>query len=326
MPNEHELEVALRAVTRACRLATAIQHNLLANDTVRKSDRSPVTIADLAGQAVVNLELKRTFPNDQIVGEENSEQLERNAHIRQRVMDLVRMEWQDISDPEVIEAIGTGSRTPILDGRFWILDPIDGTKGFLRGEQYAVALGLIDQAQVVLGVLGCPNYPVDSSRPEHGNGCLFYAVKGGGAFMRELESGPARAILVDTITESSNARFCESVEKGHASHGVHAEISETLGISNPPFRIDSQAKYAAVARGDASIYLRLSRTSGYREKIWDHAAGSIVVEEAGGTVTDFGGHALDFSCGIRLEKNVGIVASNGRFHGRLLDAIARVIR
>ena len=91
--------------------------------------------------------------------------------------------------------------------------------------------------------------------------------------------------------------------------------------ASPPYRIDSQCKYAAVARGDASIYLRLPTSAEYREKIWDHAAGAIVVEEAGGTVTDVHGNALDFSCGRKLENNQGIISTNGRFHAEVVDAV-----
>jgi 3'(2'), 5'-bisphosphate nucleotidase len=63
----------------------------------------------------------------------------------------------------------------------WTLDPIDGTKGFLRGEQYAVCLALIVDAKVQLGVMGCPNLPVDASKPDGPRGCLFVAVRGQGA-------------------------------------------------------------------------------------------------------------------------------------------------
>lgn len=65
---------------------------------------------------------------------------------------------------------------------YWALDPIDGTKGFLRGGQYAVCLGLIVDGEVVVGVTGCPNLPVDFSKPEGEKGVLFTAVKGHGAF------------------------------------------------------------------------------------------------------------------------------------------------
>ena len=63
----------------------------------------------------------------------------------------------------------------------WTIDPIDGTKGFLRGGQYAVCLSLIVDAQVRLGVIGCPNLPADPANPESKRGCIFVAVKGCGA-------------------------------------------------------------------------------------------------------------------------------------------------
>jgi 3'(2'), 5'-bisphosphate nucleotidase len=63
----------------------------------------------------------------------------------------------------------------------WTIDPIDGTKGFLRGEQYAVCLSLIVDSKVQVGVIGCPNLPVDPAHPEKGTGCIFTAVRGQGA-------------------------------------------------------------------------------------------------------------------------------------------------
>ena len=94
-----------------------------------------------------------------------------------------------------------------------------------------------------------------------------------------------------------SAVFCESVEAAHAAHSVQAGIASRLGITAPSFRIDSQCKYAVVARGEASIYLRLPRDTSYREKVWDHAAGALVLEEAGGRVSDLDGRPLDFSRG-----------------------------
>ncbi len=84
--------------------------------------------------------------------------------------------------------------------------------------------------------------------------------------------------------------------------------------------MDSQVKYAAVARGDAQIYLRLP-IAGYIENIWDHAAGAIIVEQAGGRVTDMDGRTLDFSCGRKLERNRGIIATRGTDHAAVLAAL-----
>src|SRR5690606_9137465 len=101
-----------------------------------------------------------------------------------------------------------------------------------------------------------------------------------------------------------------------------AQISDYLGITRPPCRLDSQAKYAVVARGEADIYLRLPTRRGYREKIWDHAGGVLVVEEAGGRVTDLFGKPLDFRLGHELSDNRGVLVTNGLIHDEVLAAIA----
>src|SRR5690606_27076032 len=80
------------------------------------------------------------------------------------------------SPEQVLSWVDCGGAAPDPQGRFWTLDPIDGTKGFLRGEQYAIALALIEQGRVVLGVLGCPNLPgTGGSR-----GVVMAAVRGTG--------------------------------------------------------------------------------------------------------------------------------------------------
>ena len=83
-----------------------------------------------------------------------------------------------------------------------------------------------------------------------------------------------------------------TTQSARGSRPNQAGIASRLGITAPPFRIDSQCKYAVVARGEASIYLRLPRDTSYREKVWDHAAGSLVLEEAGGRVSDLDGRPL----------------------------------
>jgi HAL2 family 3'(2'),5'-bisphosphate nucleotidase len=120
--------------------------------------------------------------------------------------------------------------------------------------------------------------------------------------------------------------FCESVEAAHSSHGDAAEVARILGVTAPPLRLDSQAKYACVARGEASIYLRLPTRKDYQEKIWDHAAGAVVIEEAGGRVSDCRGAPLDFSRGRTLANNVGVVATNTALQERVLAAVQSALR
>jgi 3'(2'), 5'-bisphosphate nucleotidase len=200
-----------------------------------------------------------------------------------------------------------------------VLDPVDGTKGFLRGDQYAIALALVDEGEVVVGALGCPNLPDPGDRG-NGRGWIFHAARGAGARAMQAAGGAAARISVDRIDDPSRAIVCESVEAAHAAHSLQAGIAARLGVAADPYRIDSQCKYAVLARGEASIYLRLPRDEAYREKVWDHAAGAIVITEAGGRVTDLDGHPLDFSKGRRLATGRGIVATNGLLHDRVLQA------
>ncbi len=314
---ETELTTALDAVKKASVLCRKVQ-NTIDVDAIRKADRSPVTLADFASQAVINMALRRAFPHDPVVSEEESAALKENDDLRGKVAGLARDIEPDAAEADILSAIDFGDRKIDFKKRYWTLDPIDGTKGFLRGEQYAIALALVEDGAPVLGVLGCPNFQMTESDP---GGYLFYATKGNGTMAQPLNGGEARRARVDDIADPQRARFCESVEKAHAAHDVHHRISAAIGIKAFPCRMDSQAKYAAVSSGDASIYLRLPRSEEYREKIWDHAAGAIVVTEAGGAVTDFSGKPLDFSKGHKLLDNYGIVASNGRLHERILAAI-----
>ena len=104
---------------------------------------------------------------------------------------------------------------------------------------------------------------------------------------------------------------------------MQLQIARTLEMQADPVQLDSQAKYAIVATGNAEIYLRIPnpRTPDYKEKIWDHAAGSLVVEQAGGFVSDIDGKKLDFSVGRTLDNNRGVFASVPSVHNRILDII-----
>lgn len=101
-------------------------------------------------------------------------------------------------------------------------------------------------------------------------------------------------------------------------------LTECFSHSNgrkQPLRVYSMVKYAAIARGDAEIFMKFAR-SGYKEKIWDHAAGVVIVEEAGGVVTDAGGRPLDFSRGVFLEGlDRGIVACSATLHEKIIGAV-----
>ncbi len=315
---------SVEAVRRASVVCRAVQAKLVDSSTLEKKDKSPVTVADFASQAVVCAILAEHFGEDPVVGEEDSQELraESNSALRSEVVAQVRTVIGDgVGEDDVLRWIDRGG-DDARGRRYWTLDPIDGTKGFLRGQHYAVALALIEDGEVVFGILGCPNLERDGSP-----GSLFVASRARGSRVLDLwdeSDRNGRPIEVSKVTTVSAARLCESVESGHSDQSESAQIAARLGITLEPFRIDSQCKYACVARDDASIYLRLPTRADYREKIWDHAAGKLVVECAGGRVTDVDGRELDFTHGRTLDQNRGIVATCGAIHEEVLAAVAEV--
>jgi 3'(2'), 5'-bisphosphate nucleotidase len=206
--------------------------------------------------------------------------------------------------------------------RFWTLDPIDGTKGFLRGDQYAVALALVYDGRVQVGALGCPNLSLGK-----GEGVLMVAARGQGTWMAPLEGSPDFVqVSVSPQGDPARARLLRSFESGHTNVSQIDVLARALGVAADPVCMDSQAKYAVLAAGGGEIYLRLLSPSrpDYREKIWDQAAGSIVIEEAGGRVTDLDGLPLDFTRGRTLAANRGICATNGVLHAGTLAALKAI--
>jgi 3'(2'), 5'-bisphosphate nucleotidase len=325
---EKELRVAIEAVGRAMEVCRRVQA-AITDEVLQKEDKSPVTIADFASQAMICRELNTAFPGDAIIGEEDSASLREpeQAPFLERIARELAGAGLSANPHDVCGWIDHGCAQGIHD-RFWTLDPIDGTKGFLRGEQYAISLALLIEGRIQVGVLGCPNLSPEGGEVSRGKaslGSLFYAVKGGGAWLVSPDDldNPNRIHARDT-KEPQKARFCESVESGHTSQSLSQQIADKLGITSPPLRMDSQAKYATVARGEADIYLRLPTRKGYREKIWDHAGGVLLVEEAGGKVTDINGRDLEFQHGDQLKMNQGVIVTNGPLHDLVLDAYRKV--
>jgi 3'(2'), 5'-bisphosphate nucleotidase len=324
--NQPEISFAVQAVRQAAFVARKVQQSLI-TPALTKDDRSPVTVADYAAQAVVGRLLAAAFPDDLVVAEEDSSVLRdpQNAHILDIVAGFVSQAGHPATPEQVCNWI---DHARIDSGRrFWTLDPIDGTKGFLRGEQYAVALALVVDGEVRVGVLGCPNL-ADAVRLEAGGaGSLLIGVRGQGAWITSLSMpGVFERLLVSTVDQVAQARILRSVESGHTNVDQVGLFAQTLGVKVPAATMDSQAKYAVLAAGQGDLYLRLlsHEKPNYREKIWDQAAGSIIIEEAGGRVTDLQGQALDFTTGRSLTNNRGILASNGLLHPAALDALRAI--
>jgi 3'(2'), 5'-bisphosphate nucleotidase len=259
------------------------------------------------------------------VAEEDSTQLQQpeNSSKLAQVTGYVERFVSGASATAVCDWLDAGNGR--VGPRYWTLDPIDGTKGFLRNDQYAVALALVEGGEVQVAALACPALPLDLDHPapQDNAGVLFVAVRGEGAQMSSMDRAGFRSIRVSAQIGAPDLRFVESVESAHGHHELQQAVARAVGITRPSLRMDSQAKYGAVARGDAALYLRLPspKSPDYREKIWDHAAGSLIVEEAGGKVTDMHGRPLDFASSYKLQNNRGVVVSNGAIHAAVIEAL-----
>jgi HAL2 family 3'(2'),5'-bisphosphate nucleotidase len=318
-------QFAAEAVREAALLVRRVQAELV-GQSLTKGDTSPVTVADFAAQALVARRLAERFPDSTLVAEEDAATL-RTADGRETLDHATRFVNSAVAGatPEAVcDWIDRGAGEAPTS--FWTLDPVDGTKGFLRREQYAIALALVENGEVVVGALACPELKNASEPAIGGEGSLVVAVRGEGAWTQSLtKPSPAwRQLRVAETIEPAYARVLGSVEKAHTDKGGIADVMTELSITAPAVEMDSQAKYAVLAAGVGEILLRLLSPGkpDYREKIWDQAAGSIIVEEAGGRISDLEGRDLDFSHGRTLANNRGVVATNGLLHDKVLNALS----
>jgi len=327
MAYQQELDVAKRAVALASKLCEKVRNSLSTSKSkmaMTKIDRTPVTIADYGSQAIICKMLRENFPNDPVVAEEDAgdlrlpgqkDQLQKiTAYVQEALIEGDIGSDSDAQPEAVLRWIdfGNGDVTPNLR-RFWTLDPVDGTKGFLRGDQYAICLALIEDGDVKVGVLSCPALNLDGSV-----GHLFTAERGKGAFRQSLSEGSGGQSKKVNVSQESSCGI-QSFEASHGNHEAQQHIAKVVGLDNM-LRMDSQAKYAMVASGHACLYIRLSN---YFENIWDHAAGAIIVQEAGGTVSDRNGKPLRFCVAKNMFENSGVVVSNGYIHDEVLAALQK---
>ncbi|MDX1692107.1 MAG: inositol monophosphatase family protein, partial [Acidimicrobiia bacterium] len=239
---ESALDVGRDAVRRAAQVCLGVLAEApAAPDAMAKLGKEPVTIADYGSQAVVLEAVSRMFPDHAVVAEEGSAHLVEHAgddgaeQIVRLVGDALRR-TVDLGDVAGwIDHTGRGGDLT------WVIDPIDGTKGFLRRQQFAIAVGLLADGEVVGGVLGCPHF---------GGGTLYWAGRGLGAWAEGLHGGASRRVSVSD-TDVSGARTLGSVESAHGDPALVTAVVDHLDLGGGMVRIDSQVKYGAVADGQA---------------------------------------------------------------------------
>jgi 3'(2'), 5'-bisphosphate nucleotidase len=319
VPNNSEGSDVYQPIIDAVRLAAELCRRVQQTQVIRSEkpdDEGPVTIADYGSQAILCRAISVAYPNDAILAEEQSVQFLEGVAAPQRnqIVGLVgEILGESVSEADIIRWLDHG-RGRIAD-RMWAVDPIDGTKGFLAGRRYTIAVGLLVNNQAVDSVMGAPGYPDPS-----GQGKLFYTDKSA-AHMQSMAGGETQHIHVSARTAADPIIAAESVESKHTAHGVNSRAYEAGGLKSVLIeRLDGQDKYCMIACGDADVYLRVSPNRDYRHKTWDHAAGIALIQAAGGVVSDLDCAPIVFSPDGTLG-NQYIIVSNGLIHQNVLDGL-----
>ncbi|MCY4071770.1 MAG: 3'(2'),5'-bisphosphate nucleotidase [Chloroflexi bacterium] len=308
---------AIRDAVKLCRRVQ--EHYLIANTKSAGDHKEPVTIADYGSQAIICRALMTHFPDDGVISEESGEQFLQLLSAEQRSQVLALLEdvlGCALSETDLVNWLehGKGKATE----RNWVIDPIDGTKGFIALRHYAIACGTLVDGQVADGIVAAPGYA-------DGQGALFY-TENGATWQAPIAAGDGERVRVSARRDAEAFIAVQSFEREHASKSRMGRARQLAGLGDVQIlELDSMEKYALVACGDADLYMRLPREgSAYRHKIWDHVAGAALVQGAGGMVTDLDGGPLDFSQGESLP-NAGMIISNGQHHERVVAAVQRVM-
>ncbi|OBA27269.1 3(2),5-bisphosphate nucleotidase HAL2 [Hanseniaspora valbyensis NRRL Y-1626] len=317
---EKELLEALKIVKVASKLTSKIQSEITSNEILTKKDASPVTISDLASQYLILNHLNSQFPNDAFIAEEDTS--EETIKFLEDVLNLVNQySEKDTTIEHLAEIINLGASKGAVNGinkRHWVLDPIDGTKGFIRGDQFAICLSLLNEkGQVILGVLGCPNLSLNKYYDSelHGKHRFNYAQldsecgTDGYIFYSKAEEDFV-SFASDNKIDLSKLITLEGFEKTHSSHDLQDLIKQKFNINNA-LHLDSQVKYCLLALNLGNLYLRLPTSLEFREKIWDHAAGNSLLKSLNYNHTDsLDDLDVDFYTGGRFFLTKGVIASN----------------
>ncbi|KAG4948394.1 hypothetical protein JHK82_041577 [Glycine max] len=374
-----ELQAAIDVVQRACRLCLNVKSSLFSTDgkVLEKNDQTPVTVADFGVQAlisfgienfgfisyvVVKTELNKLFPSIPLVAEEDSAFL-RTRNLAGTVLDAVTdtasSTCKPLTQDDVLEAIDRGGKDAFVFGSkpatYWVLDPIDGTRGFLKAGKalYVVGLALVVEGEIVIGVMGCPNWKEDLSEKSSveieegwdslgGSGTVMIAHKGCGTWMKSLNSqlkssGVWTRCFVDGSDIIHKARFCIPDSQTWESLPLTSLFNATSNADNVGSNqilllgacCGSLCKYLMVASGRASIFILRAKEKTII-KAWDHAVGIICVHEAGGKVTDWKGSDIDLAAdhvGRRIIfPSGGVLVANGNLHNKILQIINQTSR
>ncbi|MFX1388901.1 MAG: inositol monophosphatase family protein [Promethearchaeota archaeon] len=293
-----EKEIAIQLVQKASEITEWFKKKGF--KSFLKLDQSPVTLADYASQIYIISNLKKYFPNDEIIAEE-----ENGDYINQEELDLIRLcfdelNLEDCQDlKELIKFRGEPS------DRQWTIDPIDGTAGYQEKLSYAIGIGFMLESIPKISAIAVPNY-------NQGKLAIFSAEESQGTQV-SIEGNEFKPVKVSKIEELKEIRLCHSL---HYDKPWVLNFAKKIGIKNF-IQIDSMAKFCMVSEGSADLYIKpLDNRFSFS---WDFMPGYLIVREAGGKVTDLNGENIKFKNNKCLWTAPGIFASNGVLHNKILN-------
>lgn len=313
-PQDDRLEIALEAILAGLGALRMVLNDPRARVPVLKSDGSPVTAGDLAVQMAVCAVLAKRSPDLAVVGEEGEGSVsgDGGSELLDRAVAAVRASMGAEAPADPVELLMQPPRQP--GAKWWTVDPIDGTKGFRSARHYALCLALVESGRATIGVLSCPTLVMGRDPLEVGadtqSGTIYCGVDGQGAWKFQPRDGqrsvtePMVAVRRPKRT-ATTLRVCDSIEGGSRAERMRGVMTAT-GLAWNSIALDSQCKYALVAEGAADCFMRVPGSRG-AEKVWDHAPGVVVAQEAGASVSDLCGNPLVFA-GESLDRNVGTLA------------------
>ena len=190
----------------------------------------------------------------------------------------------------------------VATDRVWITDPIDGTWGFLKKDgDFAIQIGLAVDGEPVVGVVYLP-----AQRR------LYYGSRGDGSFVINDSDEPL-PLRASNITDFSKMKL--AVSRNHRSPKISRIVSE-FGLAREIQRGSVGLKVGLVAEGICDLYIHLSP----RTKFWDTCAPEVILEEAGGRLTDLFGEAIKYDLD-DVQNHGGIVAASGVAHASIIERL-----
>jgi 3'(2'), 5'-bisphosphate nucleotidase len=269
---KHELRVAAE-LARAAGAAILEQYKGPLDVEQKNQDdgSEPVTQADRIANELIVTGLQREFPGDGILAE---------------------------------ESVDTKRR--LGKSRVWMVDPLDGTNGFIAGNgDFAVQIGLAEEGEVIVAVVYAPL-----------TGVLYHAVRGEGTWIERPEAGPEQAHVSGT-RELSEMRLAAS--RSHRSPRMN-KVVQRFGFREEVQRGSVGIKIGLLIEQQCDVYIHLSP----RTRQWDTCAPQLILTEAGGRMTDLFGDPLNYNVPDVQNRN-GLVASNGASHDQIIKTLAPLL-